>query len=123
MSLFRKLGQSLVPMFRKLPGQVSTIGRKISNTSKDIDRGLAQAENVVSQIDKFAPPNPLTKTVKGAIGSVRDITGGVGMAGQALRKGAEGDVQGAISLGKSALQKGTEGLGELAETGATLALL
>jgi hypothetical protein len=115
-SLFRKLGANIAPAFRKLPSDVSTIGRKITNTASVVDKGLAQAEKVTSQIDKYAP-NPLTKTVKGAITGARDITGGVGVAGQALRKASAGDVSGAQNLALSALAQGTRGVAELGSIG------
>lgn len=115
-SLFRKIGANLAPAFRKLPADVSTIGRKITNTASQIDRGLAKAEKVASDVDKFAP-NPLTKIVKGGISGARDITGGVGTAGSALRAGASGDVQGAVNLARSAIQQGTRGASEVAGAG------
>jgi hypothetical protein len=115
-SLFRKIGANIAPAFRKLPSDVSTIGRKITNTALEVNKGLAQAEKVAETVDKYAP-NPLTRTVRAGITGAKDITSGVGSAGQALRKVASGDVQGAGNLALSALALGTRGLGEFAGAG------
>lgn len=112
MALFRKLAGSIAPMFRKIPGEVSVLGRKISNTAGQVERGIARAEDVLGKVDR-AIPNPLTKTIKSGLDIAKDISGGVGLAGGALRKGAEGDVQGAASLGKQAIAKGSQALGAL----------
>lgn len=127
MALFRKLSSNLVPMFRKLPGEVSVIGRKITNTTNTIDKGLAKADKIVETGKKLNIPNPLLKIAGDAIEGARGINKGVGTGGQAIRAGAMGDVQGALSLGTSAIKEATGGLGKVgqavAESAPLVALL
>lgn len=122
MSVFRKLGQNIAQSFRKLPNDVNIIGRKMSNTSAEIQRGIDKAQSVVNRIDSVAP-NPILKIAKTTIGGVSDVNKSVGYSGQALRSASAGDIENSVRLGRQALQSGTSGLASLGGVGTTLLAL
>jgi hypothetical protein len=103
----------MAPMFRKLPGEVNLIGRKITNTANDAQSTLGRVSKAIDAADR-AVPNPLTKLAKQGIGGVQDITKGVGIGGQALRAVSRGDLAGAGSLTQEAVSEASKGLGGIA---------
>ena len=111
MSLFRKLGQNLVPAFRKIPQDFGRFGRKISSGAEFVERNLDKATNFLDKVDR-AIPNPITKSIRGAIGGVADIAGGVSKGGQALSAVSRGDFNSAASLGKAAFNQSKSGVGQ-----------
>lgn len=120
MALFRKIGSNLAPMFRKLPGEVSSFGRKVVNTSDKISRGISTAQKAVDKLDAVAP-NPILKTVKSGLSAAQDLSNVGIMGGKALRAASEGHLAEAADLGRAALSEAGEGVGKLAGAGASLA--
>jgi hypothetical protein len=116
---FRKLGRDIAPAFRKLPSSFNTLGRQISNTTKDIGRGLEVAQKAIDTADKVAP-NPLLKIASGGISGVRDINRGAGIGGQALRAVSSGRSVDAGNLALDALGAGVQGAGKVGTAGLLL---
>lgn len=113
---FRKLGREIAPAFGKLPGSFNTLGRQISNTTRDIGKGLDVAQKAIDTADKVAP-NPLLKIASGGLSGVRDINRGAGIGGQALRAVSSGRTVDAGNLALDALGAGVQGAGKVATSG------
>lgn len=113
---FRKLGKDLAPAFKKLPSNLNTIGRQISNTTKDIGRGLDSVQKFVDGAGQ-AMPNPLLKIASGAVSGLRDVNRGVGVGGQALRAVSAGDGVQAGNLAMDAFKTGSQGVAKTALAG------
>jgi hypothetical protein len=116
---FRKLGREIAPAFRKLPGGFNTLGRQISNTTRDIGKGLDIAQKAIDTADKVAP-NPLLKIASGGLSGVRDINRGAGIGGRALRAVSSGRPVDAGNLALEALGAGVQGAGKVAGSGIML---
>ena len=108
-SFFRKLGASVAPAFRKLPSDIGKFGRKLSSGASLVEKNLDKASDFLGKIDR-AVPNPITKTIRGAINGVADVSGGFSRGGQALDALSRGDYKSAYSLGKSGLNQARSGV-------------
>jgi hypothetical protein len=97
----------------------NTLGRQISNTTRDIGRGLEVAQKAIDTANRVAP-NPLLKIASGGLSGVRDINRGVGIGGQALRVVSSGRPVDAGNLALDALGAGVQGAGKVGTAGLML---
>lgn len=118
-SFFRKLGHNFVPMFRKLPGEVARIGRKIYHGAGDAQNYLNKAAGVIAAADRIAP-NPILKIARGVVGGAAGVAGGVSAGGSALNQLGQGHYKQAGRLGQQGLSQITQGGNSLMQ-GATQA--
>lgn len=112
-SFFRKLGRDMLPMFRKVPRVVATIGRKISHVGFDAQKYLNEANRVLGAANRFSP-NPILKIAQGVVGGAAGVAGGVGAGGGALNQLGQGHY-------KQAGQQGMQGLSQIRQGGSALA--
>lgn len=115
-AFFRKLGRGIAPMFKQLPSAVNVFGRQLSNTTRDIGRGLDVAQKALNTADRVAP-NPLLKIAKGGLEGVRDINRGAGIGGQALRAVSRGDLVDSGNLALDAVGSTVSGAGKVGAAG------
>lgn len=120
MSFFRKLGHKLAPMFRKLPGEIATFGRKLSSGATSVEHGLEKAGGFLDKVDK-AVPNPITKTLSEAIHGIADVSGAVGKGGMALDQLGHGHFHQAYGLAKQGFNQAKTGVGKEIGVGAKVA--
>lgn len=118
-SFFRKLGHNIAPFFRKLPGEFSRIGRKVSHFAGDVQHGLDKANNFLGKIDRYAP-NPILKIARGVIGGASGVAGGVSRGGAAIDQLGQGHFSQAGRLGMQGLSQIGKGAGDFSK-GATQA--
>ena len=117
MSFFRQATRNLTRFGRQLPGQLDVFGRQVSNTARDIGRGLGQAERVVSKLEKPLAGIPVlgeaTKVIGSGLGVGKNIAESVQAGGGSIRQLGRGDIQGAYKSG----QEVAKNLGESFKAG------
>ena len=106
---FRKLGRSIVPAFKKLPHDVSWLGRQISTGANKVSGGLGKAEHAV---DKYSSYNPLIKAISGGLGALKGISTGVGLGGQSINQLGQGHLASSANLARQGFQQGAKGVAQ-----------
>ena len=109
MAFFRKLGASLAPAFRKMPSEIGRFGRKLSSGAGFVERNLEKLDGTLGKIDK-AVPNPIIKTIRGGVGAMADVAGGVSQGGRAVDALSRGDYRTAQTLGKAGWDEARSGV-------------